>query len=91
MSSTISDLLYQPYSGNDSCSICLDGQTDDNPLFAHNVLHPLHLPCALEWIVRNSSCPICRLPVDSDRLRLLAPRQEQDRRGVLILDTRYIP
>lgn len=43
----------------DSCSICLEPFSTDDPATITNCRHEYHLQCILEWSQRSKECPIC--------------------------------
>lgn len=43
----------------DSCSICLDSFTADEPCALTICSHQYHLQCILEWAQRSQECPMC--------------------------------
>ncbi|CAN1807558.1 E3 ubiquitin-protein ligase RHF1A [Linum perenne] len=43
----------------DSCSICLDHFTVQDPATVTNCRHEYHLQCILDWCQRSKECPIC--------------------------------
>ncbi|XP_054804590.1 E3 ubiquitin-protein ligase RHF1A [Prosopis cineraria] len=43
----------------DSCSICLEPFSTDDPATITNCKHEYHLHCILEWSQRSKECPIC--------------------------------
>ncbi|KAK4798863.1 hypothetical protein SAY86_024228 [Trapa natans] len=43
----------------DSCSICLEPFTAEDPSTVTNCKHEYHLQCILEWSQRSKECPIC--------------------------------
>ncbi|KAI4345590.1 hypothetical protein L6164_012696 [Bauhinia variegata] len=43
----------------DSCSICLDPFSTDEPATVTSCKHEYHLHCILEWSQRSKECPIC--------------------------------
>lgn len=51
-------------SDDDSCLICLDDFTEDNPRINLGCGHGFHLACMLEWQERgNNICPVCETPI----------------------------
>uniref|UniRef100_A0A3N7H8T7 RING-type E3 ubiquitin transferase n=1 Tax=Populus trichocarpa TaxID=3694 RepID=A0A3N7H8T7_POPTR len=44
---------------DDSCSICLDPFTAQDPATVTCCNHEYHLQCILEWSQRSKECPIC--------------------------------
>lgn len=44
---------------DDTCSICLDSFSHDNPSTMTYCKHEYHLQCILEWCQRSSQCPMC--------------------------------
>jgi hypothetical protein len=54
---------YSPYTPTESrdCSICLlNVLNSDEPVIAHNELHPVHVACLERWMEMHRSCPECR-------------------------------
>lgn len=43
----------------DSCSICLEPFSTEDPAAATSCKHEYHLQCILEWSQRSKECPIC--------------------------------
>lgn len=43
----------------DSCSICLEDFTEQDPSTVTSCKHEFHLQCILEWCQRSSQCPMC--------------------------------
>ncbi|XP_071697665.1 E3 ubiquitin-protein ligase RHF2A-like [Rutidosis leptorrhynchoides] len=43
----------------DSCSICLEAFSDNDPGTVTSCKHEFHLQCILEWCQRSSNCPMC--------------------------------
>ncbi|KAG5501471.1 hypothetical protein JKF63_03300 [Porcisia hertigi] len=43
----------------DVCCICLEGYTNENPMFRGACQHHFHLPCLMEWKQRSNWCPMC--------------------------------
>ncbi|KMZ59125.1 RING/U-box superfamily protein [Zostera marina] len=43
----------------ESCPICLEDYTDENPCITMLCSHKFHLGCLCEWIERSDDCPIC--------------------------------
>eukprot|EP00250_Pteridium_aquilinum_P002260 c12458_g1_i1 orf=238-933(+) len=43
----------------DVCPTCLDGYDPENPKIITKCGHHFHLACILEWMERNSRCPLC--------------------------------
>ncbi|KAI4317772.1 hypothetical protein L6164_025615 [Bauhinia variegata] len=43
----------------DSCSICLEPFSTDDPATVTTCKHEYHLHCILEWSQRSKECPIC--------------------------------
>ncbi|CAD2215493.1 hypothetical protein AGDE_13139 [Angomonas deanei] len=41
------------------CCICLESYTTDNPKFSGQCQHHFHLPCLMNWKMRNNTCPMC--------------------------------
>ena len=54
----------------DVCSVCLDAV---GPARARQLPcgHALHKGCAVRWMAKNSSCPVCRRPVPARPSRIL--------------------
>uniref|UniRef100_A0A1D1YV23 RING-type E3 ubiquitin transferase n=1 Tax=Anthurium amnicola TaxID=1678845 RepID=A0A1D1YV23_9ARAE len=50
---------FAPDAGDDSCSICLEPFSTDDPAMVTNCKHEYHLQCILEWSQRSRECPIC--------------------------------
>ena len=49
------------YNGNNnSCVICLDKFTLNDPVIHFSCKHIFHAKCVKEWLLINGSCPICR-------------------------------
>ncbi|KAH7522359.1 hypothetical protein FEM48_Zijuj07G0130000 [Ziziphus jujuba var. spinosa] len=46
-------------SEEDSCSICLEPFSSDDPATITSCKHDYHLHCILEWSQRSKECPIC--------------------------------
>eukprot|EP00915_Cephaloidophora_sp_WS-2016_P002939 GHVH01003993.1.p1 GENE.GHVH01003993.1~~GHVH01003993.1.p1 ORF type:complete len:439 (+),score=34.80 GHVH01003993.1:418-1734(+) len=46
------------------CMICLDGHEIGIELFVCPCYHAFHMNCARHWFTRESSCPLCRHPVE---------------------------
>ena len=46
----------------DSCGICMDDMCPEDTILL-NCQHLFHPDCALEWINRSGTCPVCRHPV----------------------------
>ncbi|KAJ6796455.1 E3 ubiquitin-protein ligase RHF2A-like [Iris pallida] len=44
---------------DDSCSICLEDFTEQDPSTVTCCRHAFHLQCILEWCQRSSHCPMC--------------------------------
>ncbi|CAN0879286.1 E3 ubiquitin-protein ligase RHF2A [Linum grandiflorum] len=47
----------------DSCSICLEEFSSNDPSTLTKCRHEYHLQCILEWCQRSSDCPMCLQPV----------------------------
>ncbi|KAK9079240.1 hypothetical protein SSX86_000910 [Deinandra increscens subsp. villosa] len=43
----------------DSCSICLEDFSDNDPKTVTSCKHEFHIQCILEWCQRSSNCPMC--------------------------------
>lgn len=59
----------------DSCSICLEVFTEEEPLTMTTCNHEFHLQCILEWAQRRQECPMCWQPLslrDPESQELLA-------------------
>ena len=48
----------------DSCSICLENEPCE--IYVLNCDHVFHKKCITDWLMRNPTCPLCRMPVDAD-------------------------
>ncbi|KAL3532196.1 hypothetical protein ACH5RR_005717 [Cinchona calisaya] len=44
---------------DDSCSICLEAFSENDPSTVTTCKHEFHLQCILEWCQRSSNCPMC--------------------------------
>ncbi|KAK8915932.1 putative RING-H2 finger protein ATL12 [Platanthera zijinensis] len=56
------------------CSICLaEYQEKDVLRVMPTCLHNFHLTCIDEWLEKHLTCPICRLPLNTNDARLVPP------------------
>lgn len=56
------------------CSICLaEYQEKDVLRVMPTCLHKFHVTCIDEWLQKHSTCPICRLPLNTNEARLAPP------------------
>lgn len=61
------------------CSICLDDYEDRETLRVMPAcLHNFHLTCIDVWLEMHSTCPICRLPLNSIALQILGDEFSSD-------------
>ncbi|XP_010035409.2 E3 ubiquitin-protein ligase RHF1A [Eucalyptus grandis] len=69
----------------DSCSICLECFTSQDPATVTTCNHDYHLQCILEWSQRSKECPICwqllSLKDPGSQELLSAVEQERKRRS----------
>ena len=45
---------------NPECYICYKKNNDN---FILSCSHNIHIPCLLDWLKKNNTCPICRKPI----------------------------
>lgn len=61
------------------CGICLE--SDDTPFVIHRSpnghRHPMHRTCLNQWLLDNSSCPMCRESIDR-RVSVLTYNKKKD-------------
>ena len=50
-----------PLDALDKCPICLEPMYRD--IYKFDCQHAFHTKCGLQWLSRNRSCPLCRVPV----------------------------
>lgn len=53
-------IIYNETSSPRSCSICLDDFSEGMSLVQLECGHMYHLKCIDDWLIRQSSCPLCR-------------------------------
>lgn len=47
-----------------SCAICLEEMAVAEPVVKLNCTHLFHRPCIEPWLLRRTTCPTCRGPVE---------------------------
>lgn len=55
---------FHPCVSNNTCGICLHQGSDiahDGP---NGDLHPWHLSCIIPWLIKNDTCPQCKVILD---------------------------
>jgi Ring finger domain len=62
--------------GDENCPICLEPLKNADTVAHEGLgnLHPLHRSCAKSSAIFNSTCPICRVPIEEDSLLTLEDR-----------------
>ncbi|XP_042434488.1 E3 ubiquitin-protein ligase At3g02290-like isoform X2 [Zingiber officinale] len=58
-SSQMLPYLYLSSDVEDSCPICLEDYTIENPRSTLQCAHQFHLCCIYEWMERSHACPFC--------------------------------
>jgi hypothetical protein len=53
----------------DPCAICLEGDTQDNPLRSLKCGHRFHLQCIEQAKSRSNQCPVCRQLIQLEKLK----------------------
>ena len=56
-------IQYTENENIDTCSICLYGYKEGEPLVKLNCSHIYHTECIFDWFKKNRNCPLCRLSV----------------------------
>ncbi|CAA6657332.1 unnamed protein product [Spirodela intermedia] len=51
--------IYPSFEDEDSCPICLEEYTPENPKISMQCSHYFHLGCIYEWMERSDACPVC--------------------------------
>eukprot|EP00210_Caulerpa_lentillifera_P004265 g4068.t1 len=54
---------------DDSCPICFEYYTEDNPKIVMECGHHFHLGCIYAWQERANTCPVCFRPMKFDELQ----------------------
>lgn len=72
------------------CPICMDSDKRDYYIIHEGnsgEKHPLHFGCVKEWITKNSTCPVCRVPISNTLLsrkeKITALSRDAARAGAL--------
>lgn len=50
---------------DNTCSICMDTMEPDQEIFCMPCTHAVHKECGESWFAIGSTCPVCRLQLNS--------------------------